>query len=316
MLGRTDSRSRLLFLLVVFVVGSLRADRRAWRTGRSSTARRLAAEALAQTTVRSTTPSQRGEIYDRTGTVVLATTVQRERLVAAPDQLTPEQRRHDRRRPDPRSSASTTTDATALRDKLTGDAKYVILRHGLERQVADRIRAAIAAKRPSASSLEPEPERVYPQVGRRPGLDASPRTCSASSTARAAASTASSSTTRRTLAGEPRVVVAQRDASGRPILDDATVDRRPARPGTDLRLTIDAGLQLRGRAGAAGGLGRRPGQERLGRRDGPVHRRDLRRGDLPVVRRATTTRRSPRRTRRASSTRSSRASTSRARCSR
>ena len=37
-------------------------------------------------------------------------------------------------------------------------------------------------------------------------------------------------------------------------------------------------------------MGRRPGQVRLGGRHGPVHRRDLRRGDVPVVRRATTTR--------------------------
>ena len=50
-----------------------------------STASGWLAEAVAQTTVTLDTPSKRGEIYDRTGTVVLATTVQRDRLVAAPD---------------------------------------------------------------------------------------------------------------------------------------------------------------------------------------------------------------------------------------
>src|SRR4029079_7948019 len=46
------------------------------------------------------------------------------------------------------------------------------------------------------------------------------------------------------LGGEPRVVVAERDASGMAILDDASVTQ-PGTPGTDLTLTIDAGLQLR-----------------------------------------------------------------------
>ena len=46
------------------------------------------------------------------------------------------------------------------------------------------------------------------------------------------------------LAGEPRVLVTQRDASGQPILDEATVTQDGV-PGTDLRLTVDAGLQLR-----------------------------------------------------------------------
>ena len=47
-----------------------------------------------------------------------------------------------------------------------------------------------------------------------------------------------------TLAGAPRIVVAQRDASGQAMLDDANVAQN-GQPGTDLRLTIDAGLQLR-----------------------------------------------------------------------
>ena len=34
-----------------------------------------------------------------------------------------------------------------------------------------------------------------------------------------------------TLAGQPRIVVADRDASGQPILDDATGHRRPGQPG-------------------------------------------------------------------------------------
>ena len=60
---------------------------------------------------------------------MLATSVQRERLVAAPDQLTPERR------------TSTVAELTrilgldeasrlALRDRLSSDAKYLVIRHG------------------------------------------------------------------------------------------------------------------------------------------------------------------------------------------
>src|SRR5436190_11387713 len=125
MLGRTDSRRRLLFLLLVFAVGTcaLVARLAYWQVIDQE---RLAAEALSQTTVTLDTPSKRGDIFDRTGTIVLATTVQRERLVAAPDQLSVDQRRQ---------TATTLAgilglddaDAVALRDKLTGTAKYVIL---------------------------------------------------------------------------------------------------------------------------------------------------------------------------------------------
>ena len=92
MLALTDSRGRLLFLLIVFMFGSLTLVARLayWQVVDRE---RLTSEAVAQTTVTVETPSKRGDIYDRTGTVVLATTVPRERLVASPAQLTPEKRR-------------------------------------------------------------------------------------------------------------------------------------------------------------------------------------------------------------------------------
>ena len=66
MLGRTDSRRRLLVLLVVFVVGSLALTARLayWQVVDRE---RLASEAIAQTTVTLETPSKRGDVYDRTG---------------------------------------------------------------------------------------------------------------------------------------------------------------------------------------------------------------------------------------------------------
>ena len=241
MLGRTDSRRRLLVVLVVFVFGSLALTARLayWQVIDRD---RLVSEAVAQTTVTLDTPSKRGDIYDRTGTVVLATTVQRERLVAAPAQLTP-----DGRRATIAGLANILaldeTARLALRDKLSGDSRYVILRHGVDRATADRIRSAIAAKLVFGLSLEPEPERVYPQVGGGPGSSLAAHLLGFVNRD-GSGQYGVEQAYQATLGGEPRVVVAQRDASGQAVLDNAAVTQA-GQPGTDLRLTIDAGLQLR-----------------------------------------------------------------------
>ena len=143
MLGRTDSRRRLLFLLVTFaVVGAALVTRLAyWQVGQRD---RLADAALAQTTMRIESPSRRGDIYDRSGVVVLATTVERERLAGTPSQLSPIRR----------SEVAAALvgllglkgdDATALTDRMTSDKQYVVLAHGLDAATADRIRAATVA---------------------------------------------------------------------------------------------------------------------------------------------------------------------------
>ncbi|HEY8819275.1 MAG TPA: penicillin-binding protein 2 [Candidatus Limnocylindrales bacterium] len=240
MLGRTDSRRRLLFLLVVFGIGSVALAARLayWQVIDRD---RLTTEALAQTTVTLDTPSKRGDIYDRTGTVVLATTIQRERLVAAPANLTADQRK------------ATVTALAAilgldpaaavdLRDKLTGTAKYVILRHGLDRDTGDRIRAAIAAGDVFTLALEPEPVRVYPQVGGGPNSSLAAHLLGFVNRD-GGGQYGIEQSYQSTLAGQPRVVTAARDASGQPILDGAQVTQ-DGQPGADLTLTIDAGLQL------------------------------------------------------------------------
>jgi cell division protein FtsI/penicillin-binding protein 2 len=241
MLGRTDSRRRLLVLLVVFGIGSTLLTARLvyWQV---IDRERLAIQAVAQTTITLESPSKRGDIYDRTGTVILATTVQRERLVAAPDQLTPESRRTTVLELS-RILALDEVAAAALRDRMTGTARYVILRHGLDRTTADRIRSAIAAKRVFALSLEPEPERVYPQVGGGPGSTLAAHLLGFVNR-EGAGQYGVEQQYQATLAGEPRVVLAQRDASGQAMLEEAVVGQAGA-PGTDLRLTIDAGLQLK-----------------------------------------------------------------------
>jgi cell division protein FtsI/penicillin-binding protein 2 len=241
MQGRTDSRGRLLVLLLVFVFGTLALTVRLayWQV---LDRERLASEAMAQTTLQIDLPSRRGDVFDRSGTVVLATTVQRERLIAAPDQLTQDTRR---------TTVATLTsilglssdDANALSDTLSSNSKYLILRHGLDRTVADEIRAAVDTKQAFALSLEPEPERVYPQAGGGPHSTLAAHLLgfvNRDGTGQYGVEQEYQST----LAGEPRILSAQRDASGQPILDEASVTQEGV-PGTDLRLTIDAGLQLR-----------------------------------------------------------------------
>jgi cell division protein FtsI/penicillin-binding protein 2 len=241
MLGRTDSRRRLLFLLTLFAIGTVALVGRLgyWQV---IDRERLAAEAQAQTTVTIDTPSRRGDIFDRTGTVVLATTVQRERLIAAPDQLTTESRRQ--------TVATLTTilgldpdEAIALRDKLNTNSKYLIVRHGLDRLTADRIREAMSARTVAGLSLEPEPERVYPQAGGGPHSSLAAHLLGFVNR-EGGGQYGVEQQYQAQLGGEPRVVVAERDASGLAVLDDATVTQ-PGTPGTDLTLTIDAGLQLK-----------------------------------------------------------------------
>ena len=239
--GRTDSRIRLLLLLVIFGVGSLALTVRAayWQVLDRD---RLVLAAAEQTTVRLETPSQRGDIYDRSGTVILATTVQRERLVAAPYLLSSAERRAtvaELARLFELDEAAT----LALREKLASDSRYLVIRHGLDRTMGDRIRAGVANGRMFALSLEPEPERVYPQTGG--GRETTLAAHLLGFVNRdGVGQYGVEQQYQEALGGSPRIVVADRDASGRAVLERATVSQ-PGMPGTDLRLTIDAGLQLR-----------------------------------------------------------------------
>jgi cell division protein FtsI (penicillin-binding protein 3) len=168
MLGRTDSRRRLLVLLTVFVVGSLALFARTayWQVLNGDF---LMARAAAQTMVRMEVAGRRGDIYDRTGTVLLATTIDRDRLVAAADQLA--------RDPAARTKTGNElvrllkleeAEAATLREKLASERPYIVIARGIEPSVAERIRQALRDERIVHVALEAEPERVYPQSGGGP----------------------------------------------------------------------------------------------------------------------------------------------------
>ena len=239
--GRTDSRARLLLLLLAFVVGSAALGLRAayWQVLDRD---RLVLAAAEQTTVRIEDASQRGDVYDRSGTVLLATTVERERLVAAPNQLSAEERRATVNEL-ARLFELDDTETAELREQLASDSRYLVIRHGVDRTMADRIRAGLANGRLFSLALEPEPERVYPQAGG--GKDTTLAAHLLGFANRdGVGQYGVEQAYQDVLGGEPRVVVADRDAAGRPVLETARVEA-PGVPGTDLRLTIDAGLQFR-----------------------------------------------------------------------
>jgi cell division protein FtsI (penicillin-binding protein 3) len=239
-MGRTDSRGRALILLIVFaIVGSALFARLAyWQVGQRD---RLADEAFQQTTIRETTPSRRGDIYDRSGVVVLATTIQRERLIATPSDIAA-----PRLRPVADALVSllglTGADADLLISRMTPDRKYVILAHALDTATADRIRAAVTAKTIEGVALEPEPVRVYPQPGGGPNTTLAAKLLGFVNR-EGGGQYGVEQYYQDALAGRPRIVQAQRDVASRSI-PDTTLVKDAGTPGEDIRLTIDASLQL------------------------------------------------------------------------
>jgi cell division protein FtsI/penicillin-binding protein 2 len=240
MLGRTDSRRRLLFLLVTFaVIGAALLTRLAyWQVTQRD---RLAAEAFAQTTMRQESPSRRGDIFDRSGVVVLATTVDRERLAAMPSELTARRRREVAGELIALLRLEE-AEAKLLTQRMSIDTRYVVLAHGLDTATADRIRAAVAKGSVEGVLLEDEPARVYPHEGGGPDSTLAAHLLGFVNRD-GVGQYGVEAYYQDVLAGRPRVVHAQRDVAARAIPDTIVVEDGGS-PGEDIRLTIDAGLQL------------------------------------------------------------------------
>jgi cell division protein FtsI/penicillin-binding protein 2 len=240
MLGRTDSRRRMLVLLVVFlVVGASLGSRLVW--WQVVKHEELAGKALSQSTTRYEEPVRRGTIFDRSGTVVLATTVDRYRLVAAPNQMTAAQR----------TAVGTklvailaldADPAKALTDRIDPAKAYVVLTRGIDEPTADKVREASAIGDLPFIRLEPEPVRVYPQAGGANGTTLAAHLLGFVNR-EGQGQYGVEERYQDDLAGTPRTVLAERDVQGQPVLDTAQVID-PGTPGQDIRLTIDADLQL------------------------------------------------------------------------
>ena len=133
-------------------------------------------------------------------------------------------------------------DAAALTDKVESTRAYVIVARGLDEATADRIRSGIVDDSLPGVSIEPEPVRVYPQAGGAPGTTLAAHLLGFVNR-EGTGQYGVEEHYQAELAGTPRQLLAERDVSGQPITDTAQV-LSPGVPGTDLRLTIDADLQL------------------------------------------------------------------------
>ena len=166
MLGRTDSRLRLVALLGIFaLIASLLGLRLAyWQIGQADMLRGLAAaQVLAPGEAQ---VIERGQILDRTG-AVLATTAYRDMLAAYPDLMSDDQLVSI-----PARLAQilnlTAQQATDLASRFTKDRPYVVVARELTEQQSTEVRAGLADESLAELALEPHPVRFYPNAGGSP----------------------------------------------------------------------------------------------------------------------------------------------------
>ncbi|HTS14934.1 MAG TPA: penicillin-binding protein 2 [Candidatus Sulfotelmatobacter sp.] len=243
MLGRTDRRLRLIILLLALVVGAgaLVVRQAYWAILRGPDLVDLARQ---QTTTSETVAVQRGAIYDRTGKVLLAGTAYRDQLVAYPDQLTTAQQ-----------TAEATSlvsllgldaaDATALRQKMTGDAAYVVLEPALTADQSAAVRAGMdgsGADQLLQLDLIPQPYRIYPDPGGAPDTTLANQLLGFVNAA-GQGQYGVEQYYQDELAGRAEVIAGARDVNGQPMQGDQSVVD-PGQAGADLQLTLDASLQL------------------------------------------------------------------------
>ncbi len=246
--GRTDSRPRSLVVLALLACFGIACIARLgyWQVLRHDD---LVARAREQVTARIVVPPVRGTIYDRSGTVVLATSVERDLLSAYPAQMTGST---DADTAALRESVAAKivailglvpTDAAALRAKLDAGGAYVVLAHDLTPVQSNAIRAGLADGSLAQVNLEPEEVRVYPQAGGATGTSLAAQLLGFVNRD-GTGQYGIEGHWQDLLAGSPQVLLAQRDGSGQPILESAQT-LESGSPGTSLTLTIDAGLQLK-----------------------------------------------------------------------
>lgn len=229
MLARTDSPGRAFALLFIVVASALViAGRLAWWHVLQSD--RLAAMAADQMASSQTVPAERGEIRDANG-VLLATSVELQSIFATPPTIA------DPARTAALLSEATGLSATDLEETLSSDRSWV----WLQRRVPQDVSSAVRELELPGIGMLPETQRVYPVAGIAPdttiaaqllgyvnvdgvgqyGLEEAHETL---------------------LGGAPGWVSADEDVVGREIAASVSLIR-PAVDGSDVRLTIDAGLQ-------------------------------------------------------------------------
>jgi cell division protein FtsI (penicillin-binding protein 3)/stage V sporulation protein D (sporulation-specific penicillin-binding protein) len=238
MQGRTDSRWRILALLLVIVLGcgGLMARLVYWQVGNRQ--QELTTLAHQTSTERQVFAAQRGTIYDRTGTIILAQSIFRDRLVAAPHDLTQLKRTRD---------ADALVDylslhgeeEQALRATLMGRSYYAVLATDLDPETSKEIARGIADGGLPGISLEPQAKRIYPQAGGAPNTSLAAHLLGFVN-ASGRGQYGIEQEYDEALAGKPRIVEvdASAGADGLRVIEQGS-------PGQDIRTTIDVSLQLK-----------------------------------------------------------------------
>lgn len=229
MLGRTDSRLRLIALLgVMAIVASLLGLRLAyWQIGQGAELRQLAQAQLSRPHEQAI---QRGQITDQRGNV-LATTVYRDLLAAYPDLMNSEERVSIAHRLS-NILGLDETEAADLWRSFKDRPQYIIVARRLTEEQSDAVRAGLASGDLDALDLEPHPVRFYPSTGGSPGTTLASQLLGFV-TADGQGNYGVEQTSNDLLAGQPGVTA---DTGGAPAVP---------RSGGTVQLTIDASLQLR-----------------------------------------------------------------------
>ncbi|HUQ43401.1 MAG TPA: penicillin-binding protein 2 [Candidatus Limnocylindria bacterium] len=240
MLGRTDSGRRLLLVLIVFVLaaGALVTRLGYWQLSQRD---QLVESARRQIYYRAEVPSRRGQIYDRSGTVVLASSVTRDKLIVSAQRMTAE----DRLEMATFLAAQLDLDsegAAGVLAKLETARPYLVLARDLLPEKSAAIEEAANAAGIGGISFESDFARSYPQQGGSPNSTLAAHLLGFVNRD-GSGQYGVEGYYQDALSGEPKVIEADRDANGNPVAEtERTVV--PGVPGADLRLTIDAGLQL------------------------------------------------------------------------
>ena len=240
MQGRTDSGRRLFVLLIAFVVvaGALVVRLGYWQLAQRDD---LIESARRQIYYRAEVPSRRGQIYDRSGTVVLAASVTRDRLIVSAQHMDATERA-EMVAFLTEQLALDATAAAALDGRLTTGRPYLVIARDLAPEHSERIAEAAQEADVDGISFESDSIRSYPQPGGGPNSTLAAHLIGFVNR-EGEGQYGVEQFYQDVLSGEPRVVEADRDASGKPVSEtERTVE--PGVPGADIRLTIDAGLQL------------------------------------------------------------------------
>ena len=239
MLGRTDSKGRLLLLFVALAIvsGAMPMRLAYWQVNQRQQLTPLAAQT--QTTHRSV-PAHRGTIYDRTGTIVLAQTLDRYRITADLHSISDDERKRDiSALIDYLGLASDSQAEAAFRKTMAGTGYYVILASNVDADIGKEIADAQATGALGAVTLEVTPVRVYPQTGGAPRTSLAAQLIGFVNDA-GVGQYGLEQRYDSLLAGKPEQLEIDPNKPG----PGGTHVVDPGQPGEDLRTTIDAGLQL------------------------------------------------------------------------